>query len=484
MSKEVNNPPAAEVLMDSMRAIGYTFNAAVADIIDNSISAEATHVSIFVGPKPSDIYLCFLDNGNGMDADELRVAMKYGSKGKDEERKEDDLGRFGLGLKSASLSQCTKLTVATKKDGKISADCWDLAVVKARKGWVLLELEPTEISQLPHIQDLEAQEQGTLVIWQDFDVIRQINNGSEYEGLLDNLYDACDYLGLVFHRFLSEPHFSIDANGRPIEPVDPFLESNKKTEVGKPNDITVPDENGVERHITVTTYLLPYLKDLTEDDKKKLGGVARISTMQGFYVYRNNRLIIYGTWFRMSYRNELAKYARIMVDIPSSLDSIWKIDIRKQSAELPPIIKRQLQKCVETANVSSRRKNEHRLAIKDSDPNSLWQKNLTRDKKAVYKINRESPVIRQIVQSLSSEDTSKVTMLLDLIEKSIPFHDMYTDEANDNIDVELTEEDKAQMVAYGALLIKQGKQTFNEPYSKLIDDLMVFVPTLLFVPVL
>lgn len=476
MAKKIDNPPSADVLMDSMRAIGYTFNAAVADIIDNSISAESSFVNIYLSPYPSEIYLAFLDDGEGMDENELKAAMKYGSRSKCDERKANDLGRFGLGLKSASLSQCTELIVASKKNGIIFADSWNLKIVQATKSWTLLELEEDEINKLPCIEKLKEEPRGTLVIWRDFDVIRQINNGQEYSGLSDSVNDACDFLGLVFHRYLFAEKLVISVNGYQIDGVDPFLESNKKTEIGKPNDITINDEKGVEQHITVTTYLLPYLKDLTESDKKKLGGIARISTMQGFYVYRNNRLIIYGTWFGMSYRNELAKYARIKVDIPSALDGIWKIDIKKQNAELPPIIKRQLQKCVESVSFSSRRKNEHRLTLKTDDENAIWQKNLTREKRVVYKINRDSPLFRQIMRSVEPSDVSKINLLVDSIEKSIPFHDMYTDEANDNIEAELNEEDKLRLATHAIVLIKENEKISPTAQADAIASIMAIDP--------
>jgi len=462
--------------MDSMRSIGYTFNSAVADIIDNSISAQAHRIDIFVSPDPSEIYLCFLDDGDGMSRNDLISAMKYGSKGPEEHRNADDLGRFGLGLKSASLSQCTELIVVSKKDGKIAAASWNIPVVKESKEWTLLELEPEEIDSLPNIEQLKEKANGTLVIWRNFDIIREVNDGKEYEGLTNGVNEACDYLGLIFHRFLANKSLEIFINGSRIETFDPFLESNKKTEIGKPNDITIKDEDDAEQHITVTTYLLPYLKDLTESDKKELGGVSKINSMQGFYVYRNKRLIIYGTWFHMSYRSELAKYARIKVDIPSALDGIWKIDIKKQSAELPPIIKRQLQKCVENVNYSSRRKNEHRLTLKAEDNNSLWQKNLTREKKAVYKINRDSPLIRQILQTVEACDASKINILLDSIEKSIPYHDMYTDEANDNIDTELTEEEKALLVADAVSMIKSRQQINPATNAVAIEAIMSIDP--------
>lgn len=178
----------------------------------------------------------------------------------------------------------------------------------------------------------------------------------------------------------------------------------------------------------------------------------------------------------MSYRNELAKYARIKVDIPSALDSIWKIDIKKQTAELPPLIRKQLQKCVESANFSSRRKNEHRLTLKTNDPNCLWQKNLTRENKAVYKINRDSPFIRSILQSIEPNESYKIGLLLDAIEYSIPYHDMYTDEANDNIETELTEEDKEQLSLAAFTLIKQKEQIESKPFEQMVDDILSIDP--------
>lgn len=442
MSRIVTNPPGAFFLMDSMRNIGYSFNSAVADIIDNSISAEAKMVNIIVSSNPEDIYIGFLDNGKGMTAEELRVAMRYGSKGKGQQRKDTDLGRYGLGLKSASLSQCRKLTVATKQGSKLFAACWDLNVVEEKEEWALIELEQNEINSLPSINTLKEQEEGTLVIWQDFDILMQTYGGQVYKGLIDSVDDATDYLSLVFHRYISNHGITISINGSAIEPMDPFLEKHHKTEIGKTNYITVQDKNGIDRHISVTTYLIPYLKDLSEADMMDLGGAKRLASMQGFYVYRNERLIIYGTWFRMSYRSELAKYARIKVDIPSTLDDIWRIDIKKQSAELPPAIKRQLQQCVESAQFSSRRKNKHRLTLKQDDVTSLWLKNESRDKKAIYRINRDAPLVKTVFQQYDSKEAHLLATLLTAIERSVPYHDMYTDEANDNIDNSLSDEEK------------------------------------------
>ena len=446
MSSMITNPPSAFYLMDSMRNIGYSFNSAVADIIDNSISAGAKNIDIIVPPDPANIYLGFLDDGSGMSKEDLRVAMRYGSKGKWQERTETDLGRYGLGLKSASLSQCRKLTVVTKSNGAVSAACWDLNTVEESEEWTLIELDENDIAALPSIERLLEENQGTLVLWQDFDTIKQSYNGLEHKGLIELIDDATNYLGLIFHRYISDHGIKISVNAYPLEALDPFLEKHHKTEVGKANDITVQDKNGIDRHIAVTTYLLPFLQDLTEDDKRALGGVKQLASAQGFYVYRNERLIIYGTWFHMSYRSELAKYARIKVDVPSTLDDIWKIDIKKQSAELPPAIKKQLQQCVESVQFSSHHKNKHRLTLKQDDVSSVWQKNESRNKKIVYRINRDAPLVKTILQQCDSKEAQLIHTLLAAIEQSIPYHDMYTDEANGNIDSTLSDEEKKDIM--------------------------------------
>ncbi len=471
------NPPAPYILMDSMRSIGYTFNAAVADIIDNSISASAKNIWIEVPTDPSLIYLAFIDDGCGMTSKELFDAMKYGSKSKGDVRSETDLGRFGLGLNTASFSQCTKLTVVSKKNGIVSGERWDLEEVKRQGDWALLELGQEEITDVPCFEKLNELAEGTLVVWENFDILYQLWNGQVYKGLTENVNDAGSYLGLIFHRFISDTRnpLNIFINDGKVPAVDPFLESNKKTEQFKPIDLAVNDNGGVTRHIHVTPYLLPYLKDLSETDKQQLGGVARISSMQGFYVYRNKRLIIYATWFHMAYRNELAKYARIKVDIPSTLDDLWKIDVKKQSAELPPVIKKQLQRSVENLKSSSRKKNDHRLTVVEGDEDALWRKNVGRNKTVTYKINRESPFIKQLLAEMEAQDARKALMIIDSIEKSIPYHDMYTDEANGLISNEWTDEEKDSLLK-NAISFRNMLSDMGIPHEVVVQRIMSVDP--------
>ena len=159
--QEINMPPFAPVLMESTRALGYSAEAAIADVLDNSISAGATRISLRFSPF-DEAYFSVLDNGKGMSSDELNTAMRYGSVSPLVVRDDNDLGRFGLGLKTASLSQCRRLTVISKKARIISARQWDLDVVCQKQDWILLSLDESEYKCFPHIEELESQESGTL----------------------------------------------------------------------------------------------------------------------------------------------------------------------------------------------------------------------------------------------------------------------------------------------------------------------------------
>ena len=198
MSKRVENSPSPDVLMTSMRSIGYSFKTALADIIDNSISASAKNVRITLPISDDEVYISILDDGFGMANLDLLNAMKYGSDRN--EYTSQDLGRFGLGLKSASLSQCRILTVASKINKEISAYQWNLDEVLKCKKWECLQLNQKEIDDIPSIQDLKIQDEGTLVVWQNFDIAIKKSNGLVREYLVDEMDDAEQHLALLRNR--------------------------------------------------------------------------------------------------------------------------------------------------------------------------------------------------------------------------------------------------------------------------------------------
>ena len=375
------NIPAADILMKSMRSMGYSFESAIADVIDNSISAKAHNIHILFPVDPlKDVAVGIWDDGLGMTSDELFEAMRYGSSSAEAEREATDLGRFGLGLKSASLSQCRILTVVSKKDNNVSAYSWDFNYIMESREWYVRKLSQSEIKELPYSHTLREMEHGTLVLWQDFDVISKSCDGQIFDRLMELKNSVDEYIGLIFHRYISSSNpkekISILINNHKVKALDPFLESHTKVTTKKERTIAVNDSNGIEQLIRVKLYVLPFISDLTDKDKKLIGGVENLRTKQGFYIYRNKRLIIWGTWFNMKPKGELTKNARVRVDIPNTLDDIWSIDIKKQTASIPKRIQNQLKNIVIQALDISVTKQTHR-GRKDSVDDSrdyIWDR--------------------------------------------------------------------------------------------------------------
>lgn len=477
MSRKTKNVPKADMLMGSMRSMGYTFEAAVADIIDNSISAHCTSVRVLFPVDPlSNLCVGILDNGDGMTAAELVEAMRYGSSSSETIRRKDDLGRFGLGLKSASLSQCRVLTVISKKDGGTSACTWDYDFIKEEKDWTLLELTDVEIGKLPYADSLDGLENGTLVLWRRFDVLSKANDGQVYETLNKLKGKVHDHLALIFHRFLGRK-ITMYVNNKEVKPLDPFLESNPKTTMKKECSVAMLDSTGTERHIMVKPYVLPYITDLTEKDRKLLGGTEQLRARQGFYVYRNDRLIIWGTWFGMKQRSELTKNARIRVDIPNTLDDIWSIDIKKQTASLPSSIQNQLKRMVEETLDTSVRKETHRGRKESNDDiDYIWDRMEGRNKSYYYRINRDSALYRMVREKMNEDDFAYFDMFMNEVEKNLPVQQIYIDKSN-NVLVEEGNAHREDDVCQTAITMIEFMREFrNDPAEVLVCDLMKAEP--------
>ena len=482
MAEYKSNIPKAEFLMGAMRSMGYSFEAAIADIIDNSISAEARNILIRFPSEPFNCIISILDDGIGMDKKSLFLSMKYGSNSSEEERNENDLGRFGLGMKAASLSQCKVLTVASKQNGIISAYQWNYDLILDKKEWLVIELNDIEILQLYGIDRLTVNKSGTLVIWENFDALEK-SYGDIFTSLNEYKIKIIDYLSLIFHRYLNdenEKRLRITVNNFELNGLDPFLEKHKKTNFRQEFKLAIKDSRGIERFVFVQPYVLPYQKDLTKSDLDSLGGITNLRTKQGFYIYRNRRLIIWGTWFGLP-RNELTKNARIRVDIPNTLDDIWNIDIKKQNASIPKSIKNSLTSAVREIMEFSVKIQNHRgrIARIDDGMDYIWNRVEGREEKFMYTINRDSCIFRLLKDNVDDESMSRFEMVLEEIERSVPYQQIYIDISQNIVDeTDDTErlkdiENKGLMwvkhvVEFGELTQKQAiDQLFkSEPFCK------------------
>lgn len=419
--------PFAPSLIESMRSLGYSFPAAIADLLDNSISAKAKNIDIISTPgiEPS---LIILDDGNGMTEEELCEAMRYGSSNPLEARREDDLGRFGLGMKAASLSQCRKLVVVSKKEGKISAYSWDLDYVIDSESWMLMGFSEQEILKFPNISQLMEKEHGTYIYLSEFDRIKE-GTGNITETFNKCLDDMINHLALVFHRFIDEG-LVIRVNQLELEARDPFLSYHRATQRKRESSFRINNEK-----ITLKPYILPHLSKLTQDDLDKVGGKDRLRSEQGFYVYRNKRLIIWGTWFRLERKDELNKLARVMVDIPNSLDYMWSIDIKKSAATLPDIIKKNMYNAVYESVLCSEAVHTYRgrKEKKDKDIDYVWERVKVRDGYE-YQINRKIPQLELLESTLNESQIRLMSSVINTIEAAFPVSALYVDAAKGNVE--------------------------------------------------
>ena len=336
--------PRPAALIESLRDMGYSLRTALADVIDNSITAGAHAIQIFADTRPERPAIGILDNGCGMTWKQLCEAMRPGTRSPLEAREAADLGRFGLGLKTASFSQCRRLTVLTRHGTETSCARWDLDFIAANDRWLITI--PDHIDKVRWSSRLHGD--GTLVLWEKLDRIVGPSTSNDFVQLLDG---AASHLSFVFHRFLcGRQKVVLSINEQHLQPFDPFHPNHPATQHHPTETISL---GGRPIHIRPVT--LPHHDKVSRATWRRYAGPEGYVSNQGFYLYRNRRLIVHGTWFRLARKQELSKLARIAIDIPNTMDSEWKIDVRKASAQPPPVVRKRLAKIVDRIAEGSRR---------------------------------------------------------------------------------------------------------------------------------
>ena len=421
--RKVKAPPRASILIESLRDIGYTLESALADVIDNSISAKASTIHLLVDTSSPEISIGVLDDGIGMTEPELFAAMRLGSKSPSDQRDSSDLGRFGLGLKTASFSQCRRLTVITRLHGETSAARWDLDDVVETDEW-LIEI-PDDLSTIPWFDQLG--ETGTLVVWEKLDrLIEQVGSDADRSHIIRAVDDARAHLELVFHRFLSsEPgqsNIRMFLNERPLEPFDPFHRGHPATLEGPIEKIKVAGEE-----VVIQPFTLPHRQKVTLDQWNKYAGPEGYVKNQGFYVYRGRRLILYGTWFGLARQMELTKLARVRIDMPNGLDADWKIDVKKASAQPPYQVKERLRRIIEKFGATSKRVYTARgWKLVEENPLPVWNR-LQNKNEISYRINESHPLLIDFMSRLPQEMKSKFQHLVEITGATLPIDALFAD---------------------------------------------------------
>ncbi len=428
MATSITKTPPAKRLINSMRSIGYSFSTSLADIIDNSISAKAKNIDIFTDTFIASPYLEILDDGTGMSYDELINALVFGS---EKEYDEDDLGRFGLGLKAASLAQCRKLQVCTKKDGKIFCMGYDLDIIEETDNWDIMCYSEEEINEIPNIDILKGLESGTLVKWEKFDFIESESKPGQFgENLRRIIAESKKHVALVFHRFYDE--LNINFNNQKIEKRDPFLlDSKPRQQTGIP---MVEYIEGAK--IVITPYSLPFANTLTSEEKLLLGleSGKSIYDDQGFYIYRNRRLIIWGSWLRMNQKNEFNKLARVQVDVPTALDSIWMLDVKKSSARIPEVVKNKLKIALTDSLRKSQRTIRRPGKVEKDSVNKIWLRREFGKEDISYEINKDNVLYKELIKRIPADAMRYFNSYIFEVEKNLPKF-LIRDDMEENLNI-------------------------------------------------
>ena len=437
MAHLLNLAPSPAALIESLRDIGYSMDTALADVIDNSITACANSVWIEFDWNAGTPWVAIVDNGKGMNANELKAAMRFGCISPLQERSPEDLGRFGLGMKTASFSQCQHLTVFSKCNQSASCCEWNLESLRVSNDdlWMLQVHDKDPLlacDLLPILNDryLSSSNSGTIVLWRNLDRLDKRDANLKQEVVFGEILDhAKRHLELVFHRFLSpDPGgLKIDVwmNANKLQAFNPFNPSHPATQELPEQIFKIDGET-----ISVQPYVLPHNNKTSPKGYRQYQGEGGYLHNQGFYIYRNKRLIINGTWFRLLKKAELTKLLRVRVDIPNSLDHLWSIDVRKSHACPPSRIRERLKQIISRIECHGKRVYEQRGSkLQSSVDFPLWERRAS-ESSLSYEINHSHPLIQQLLGDLSSEHHPHFKDLLAALENCLPISLLYNDVAN------------------------------------------------------
>ena len=380
--KEITSIPNASRMFDAFRNLGYDLNASIADVVDNSITDKvaADKVSVnFSFPTKNKIACRISDNGCGMHEKELEEAMRLGT---DTTYEEKDLGKFGMGMKTASISHCNVLTVISKrKKSDICGFRWDIGHIR-KKGWTLLQLTKSEIQEILKKEKLSIESNGTIVFWDDVFWLNEQFRAYENEKLRNNFYyrlveNVKLHLGMVYHRFLDGTFgkkniIEIKVNGDPVSPWDPLCRNEKNTrEISLKKDVAEFKISGYRAPVKIAAFVVPNKEGFSSEEAWKAAkGLLSWNDSQGYYIYRANRIIRFGGWHGTKAKDEHDKLARLSIDIDSGLDELFRTTVNKTRVQFPESLYQHLKNIVNPLVVkkakSAYNKSEEPLTVQNN----------------------------------------------------------------------------------------------------------------------
>ena len=389
--KQLISIPNAYRTFQALRSLGYDINSSIADLVDNSITSyvRSKNVEITIYPNYNNDVVCrIVDDGVGMSEDELIEAMRLGT---DSEYVDSDLGKFGMGMKTASLAHCNVLTVISKrKDSKAFAYRWDLNAIEKTDDWNIFKLSDNEIKLYLQHENITLESSGTVVFWDELFEINRTYKSYKSAKLANNYLSRLTHnlrlhLSITYHKIIScRIELSISVNGEKIDYWDPFCRNESQSEpIDFPRSFAELVIKDYETPIKFEAYVLPSREQFSSEAAwKSAKGTKSWNDSQGYYIYRANRLIHYGGWYGTKAKDEHDKLARVSIDIDPSLDSLFAINVNKSRVSFPEELLKHLKdrvnpKVVKIAKAKYRKTGKD-LIVKNTFRNSPTAVNLVR----------------------------------------------------------------------------------------------------------
>lgn len=426
--------PNPEFLIKSIAEQGYSLESSLADLMDNSVSANANKIEVLIKMEQEPFTLFVADNGHGMDEELLKANMQFPSNSPEDERNAFDLGRFGLGMKTASFSQTRCFTVLSRKKGtkNYNGRTWDVNYLKQVGKWRLIVNTQEEITKLiqqyhslseGHLNRFENFEANTIVVWKGlYKFENYLEEGNRQSALKKQITEVTsDYLSLVFHRYMERKAnpLQIRINNNLIVAFNPF-----PTTIPDFRPIEFKQKNFSTDTIKIEGFVLPS-RSIDESQSISIWTTKNRSLMdmEGIYIYRTDRLIHFGGWNGIIKKAPRLQLARLRVDIGNSVDHLLHLNVAKSQIEIPHDLTAAFEKYIDELKTQAEREFFNRGIRKFSsnrkkDNVQLFERKAS-NKGTLLEVNSSFPLLKSLMLELNKSQLTKLNLLIRMINTRI-----------------------------------------------------------------
>jgi hypothetical protein len=424
---EIANPNP-EFLIKSIAEQGYSLETALADLMDNSITANATKIEVLTKITDEPFLLFISDNGDGMDREALKKNMQFPSTSPEHIRDQSDLGRFGLGLKTASFSQTRCFTVLSRKKGdkKYSALTWDVNYLKKIEKWRIIINSDEEINELlelhhslsdNHLNKFEDFDPNTIIIWNGlYKFENYVNISNKQDAIKQEITNTTsEYLSIVFHRFMEkqENPLQIRINNELVSSFNPFLIENSSLRALEPLQRDFGND-----YIKIQGFVLPNtsIKESKESINNWTPKNKSLMDMEGIYIYRADRLILFGGWNGIIKKMPRLQLARLKVEIGNKVDHLFHLNVAKSQINIPFDLRQAFYRAI--VNLKDESQKEYfnyglkTFVNKAKTQESQLYNKIATNKGVLLTVNNDFPLLKSLKESLNKEQQADLNFVL------------------------------------------------------------------------